>query len=338
MGKMNISFFCTKISKATKDVIITARNDFDEVRTAPLSISTENKRLQRFFLGFWLPIVVMQMVFKNPATRRDYLRVTLTQVAITLVVGTFLAISGYNFTTFLAIDLNTPIQVVAFFSSLYLMVSIVEWSIIALSCQYHDRLERTAALMIGTEPNDPPAQPRIELDIPWIWKKAKQRVVIFWLLIWGIPSIALLMLIPTIGDALYSSIFLCWTFYWFAVFTTAKTAAAWRSKGDPEAPDPWFLRGWSFITNTIPGMRWWLPRLYVNIWRQETQRVFPPAHEFERLPYELAGLAALRVITSLPCLYIFFRPVFSVAATYLVLTCNSQTESPEKKLVGVDAP
>jgi hypothetical protein len=209
----------------------------------------------------------------------------------------------------------------------------VAWCVVALSRDYHDAIGREASLRLGLPPEDPPIVPRVRLNMPWVKTRLKRRVRGFMLFTLGVPPLWVLsffIVLPLMGvnvlwsafdtssavSRLYGLLAALWGAYWLVVFTGAKTALAWAD--ERVAPEPWFLRVWGALTSRLPGAIAWLPRGYGQAWHRMSRQVFAPAICFERAPYELAGLAAIRLLGSVPLFYPFVRPLTPVAAALLV--------------------
>jgi hypothetical protein len=207
------------------------------------------------------------------------------------------------------------------------------WCVVALSRDYHDAIGREASLRLELPPEDPPVSPRVRLNVGWVKTRIKRRLRGFLLFTLGAPplwALSFFVVLPLVGinylwdvfdtsaviSRLYGLLAAAWGGYWLMVFTTAKTQLAWADERD--APEPWFLRLWGGLIRRLPAAFAWLPRGYGQAWRSMSRSVFSPASCYERAPYELGGLAALRLLGSVPGLYPFVRPLVPVAAAMLV--------------------
>jgi hypothetical protein len=206
------------------------------------------------------------------------------------------------------------------------------WCVVALSRDYHDAIGREASLRLNLPPEDPPVTPRVRLNVDWVKTRIKRRFRGFLLFTLGAPplwTLSFFVVLPLMGinhlwevfdtsavvSRLYGLLAAAWGGYWLVVFTAAKTQLAWVNEHN--APEPWFLRLWGSLTQRLPGAVAWLPRGYGRAWRSMSRQVFSPADCFEHAPYEFSGLAALRLLGSVPGLYSFVRPLVPVAAALL---------------------
>lgn len=216
--------------------------------------------------------------------------------------------------------------------TLYGTLVAVGWCVIALSRDYHDAISREASLRLGLPPEDPPLVPRVRLNLPWVKTRLKRRLRGFLLFTLGVPplwALSFFVVLPLDGidyfwdvfdmgsviSRLYGLLAAAWGAYWLIVFTGAKTALAWAD--EHVAPEPWFLRLWGAFTRRMPAVIAWLPSGYGRAWTSMSRQIFAPAICFERAPYEFSGLAALRLLGSVPGLYPFVRPLVPVAAALL---------------------
>lgn len=215
----------------------------------------------------------------------------------------------------------------------YTALVVIGWVIIALSRDYHDAIGRELSLRLDLPPEDPPVVPRVRVNFGWMATRMKRRLRGFMLFTLGVPplwALSCFVVLPLLGldliwnvfdtssvvSRLYGLLAAAWGAYWLVVFTTAKTVLAWAEEGT--APDPWFLRLWGALTARLPRPLASLPRGYGRAWRAMSRRVFSPAICFERAPYEFTGLAALRLLCSVPIFYPFVRPFVPVAAALIV--------------------
>jgi hypothetical protein len=203
-----------------------------------------------------------------------------------------------------------------FWAALFAVVQVAQWVVIALSRDFHDSISRDASLLTGLEPEDPEVRPRIRLDTKWLRNKFSRRVRAFTVFAVGLPVLYAASAPLPFGNKLASVLISGWSAYWLVVFTTAKTAHAWR---EGEAGPPWFLRGWTRLTTRVPGFRWGLLQRWGRFWENRTRSVFPPAAEMEKQPWAFAGLAVTRALSMVPLVKCFLRPLIPVAAAHLVV-------------------
>ena len=298
-------------------------------REASLAPPPSPSSLRRFGYGVALPFSVLRGVLADPFARRQYLRATLTQAAVTLVVGAALTLSSHRLEE--RFDGRDGMSVViyeglGFWSALYATLSVTEWLVVALSRQYGDQVSRAAAVLAGVPPEDDLAPPRVRIDLRWMWRKLKRRLRGTKVFVSGLPLLWFAVLVPAFGSALHVAAVLAWGAYWTVVSAAAKTAHGWTdaagvmrdAPGREPPPDPWFIRGFDRLTQTPIG-RWWLPRLCLRLWRRLTLSMFPPCLSVEEAPWELAGIAVVRALAALPGFYLLLRPLLPVAAAKALL-------------------
>jgi hypothetical protein len=210
-----------------------------------------------------------------------------------------------------------------FWAALFAIMQIIQWVVIALSREYHDAISREASLLTALEPEDGPLTPRVRLNMRWVRKKISRRIRALLVFLAGLPVIyALAAPLYPIRSALLAVLIPAWSAYWLVVFITAKSAYAWTNTAPPE---PWFLRGWTWLTTQVPGFRWRFLQRYGEFWARRTREVFPPAAEMEKQPWALAGLTLVGTLSMLPLVKCFLRPLIPVAAGHL-LVARQQAE------------
>lgn len=183
--------------------------------------------------------------------------------------------------------------------------------VVALSRRYDDWLSFGASRLASIAPEDASAKaPRIALDLRWLTKKVRRRIRGYIVFGAGVPALALLELVPSIGTWLFHGALTCWAWYWLGVFTASKSGHAWADEG--RAPAPRVIRE---LNERLPA-RWWTAPLrgYARLWAWLTRGVNPPAAVFERTPAAFLGLALARAILALPGLYLLARPIVPIAA------------------------
>jgi hypothetical protein len=286
----------------------------------PLRALPSDRPAVRFLRGLLLPLGLARVIWREKAERARWLRVSITQALVVLAVALPIGIPATQQElrqwhlgegSKLTLDLRGL--------TLFVVLAYVEWVVIALSRQYHDQIGRMASVRAGIPPEDPDRPPRVAVDLRWVWMKIKRRGRAFKAWVAGLPAIALFGLIPGIGGALFQILLLSWTFFWFACGAAGKTAYAWRTEGKEGAADPFFLRATTTMQTANPLFRWWLPRLYLRLWRRLTVGLFPPLREVEARGWEFVGLTTTRIVLGLPVIYLFVRPFLPVAAADLVL-------------------
>lgn len=336
--------------QALKESALEAAETVYAARIQPPPGAREAGRLTRVAYGLGLPLGVAGALLRDPAARRRYLRTCALQAGVTLVAGLVFGVNWDQVAPLLGDSVRLEaghgrvvMDVsdlehggVAFWSSLYATLCVVEWIVLALSRDYQDVISRDAALISGAPPDDPPIEPRVRVDLAWMKKRAARYIRAWKVLIVGLPALALLTLIPIAGPSLYAAASALWAAYWVAISVTAKSGEAWREEGT--AGPPWFLRGWSALTERVPGFRWSLPRTYGRLWARHTQALFSPAARFERSPWELAGVALARALSGVPGLYFFFRPLIPVAAAHILVAQNAAATAAADAPAAAPAP
>jgi hypothetical protein len=206
----------------------------------------------------------------------------------------------------------------AFWATLFTLLQVAQWVVIALSHEYHDAIAREASLLTGVEPEDDEVQPRVRLDIPWIRKKVKRRWRALMLFAVGVPAMFVLTLplLCLCNGTAFSVLSTAWGAWWLTVFTAAKSGHAWEAPAHPHTP--WFLRAWTWLTTRMPGLRWGMLQRYGRFWTRRTQEVLAPVATVERHPWAFAGLTVVRFIGTFPPMKFFLRPLIPVASAHLL--------------------
>lgn len=207
--------------------------------------------------------------------------------------------------------------ILALLAAVYASLSLAQAGVLAMSRDFHDALSRELSLLVQVAPEDPPMQPRIRLDLPWVRRKTNRRVQFFLGFLPGLGVISALTWLLPMRRTVASILTALWSAYWWVVMTAGQTARAWSP---PETtPQPWYLRGWTFLTSRVFLFRWSLPRAWGRIWARFSRRFYGPSERVEEQPLEFAGLALSRAVALLPILKLLVRPVFPVAAAHLLV-------------------
>lgn len=225
-------------------------------------------------------------------------------------------------------------QEVKFWVTVFGIMQLVQWVVIALSRDYHNSISREASLRTALEPEDGPLTPRVRLDVPWLRKKLSRRIRAFVVFIVGMPVLYGLTAAFPIRHELMAVLVPAWSAYWLVVFTTARSAYAWKDAA-PRAP--WFLRGWTWLTTRVPGFRWGFLQRYGDFWTRRTQDVFSPAAETEKQPWAFAGLTVFGMLSMLPLARCFLRPLIPVAAGHLLVARHRAESAIAPKQLGPPA-
>ncbi len=207
------------------------------------------------------------------------------------------------------------VKLVVYWAALFTALQVAQWIVIALSRDYHTAFSRELSLRAGLVPEDEELTPRVRLNLPWMRTKLGRRLrglVVFAL---GMPPLWAIHLLVPGGKFLFSVLVTVWGAWWFLVFTAGKTARAWV---EPDAREPWFLRGWNGLTARFALFRWALFGAYGSLLTTFSRPLFSPAATVERQPWTLSGLAVARALAVLPLFKCFLRPLVSVSAMYLL--------------------
>jgi hypothetical protein len=207
--------------------------------------------------------------------------------------------------------------------SIYGALSLVQAGVIALSRDYHAAIARDASLLLGVAPEDPPLEPRVRLNVPWIRRKLKQRTRSLLVFLPGVVLISLAALALPERALVTSVLTSLWAAYWWVVWTASKSARAWEREG--VARPPWFLRLWHKYLAPLPFLGW-MTKSWEALWARLTRSAFSPAEAVEGQPAEFAGLAAARALQLLPLLKLFVRPLVPVAAARLLAERTLRSE------------
>ncbi len=202
-------------------------------------------------------------------------------------------------------------------SSIYGFAVLFEWALVALSRKYDEQVARRLALAAGLVPEDPEEPPRIRLDPRWAYRKVRQRIRGFVVFGAGFPAYLFTLVTPLsffhVGAARtgFDVVVIAWAIYWSGVFAASKSAHAWHDEAT--APPPAFLRTFAGAFGTAPVLRYW-----ARAWAWATRGLFAPAATFERHPFGFWGFALFRIVTHVPLVYTFVRPVVPVVSAALI--------------------
>ncbi len=209
------------------------------------------------------------------------------------------------------------------------IVSAAEFVLVALSRRWDDWVSFHASRLAAIRPEEEfPKPPKIALDVRWLYRKLKRRIRGYIVFASGIPALVPLRLLPTVGPWLFTLAVTLWGWYWLGVFTAAKSAHAWVDEETALPPAP--IRS---LNHHVPDHAWLRPlRWYGRTWARITHAVNPASATFERSPAAFLGLAAARVVLSLPGFYLLARPLVPVAAGRLCAESDPQNRFSESRL------
>lgn len=307
-----------KITRA----IVTAQ---ETARAARLDPPADPTPMHRFGYGAGLPLAILRAAWRDPKVKRKYMRTAFVMACVAMVITSFATMLGDELrrelhhgkkVTFHGLTFD--VSILAFFSIFVANYYVVEFLVLMVAREHLKALQRDVALACGLPPEDAEITPRIHINRKWLFDKLKQK----WrgTFVFGsiIPIAWLFGRVPYAGSYLQGLVFAAWGAYMSGVFTASKTAHAWKEENT--ARDPVYLRELEQLIARYWFFGWWGPRLVARLWRRFTRSVFSPAQSFERSPYELLGLAMTRTVRAFPGVSLFVRPLFSVAASHVVLT------------------
>ncbi|MCP3097640.1 hypothetical protein LZ198_01980 [Myxococcus sp. K15C18031901] len=223
--------------------------------------------------------------------------------------------------------------IIAFWVALFAALQLAQWVVLALSRDYHDVVSRNASLLTGVEPEDEALRPRLRINFQWLQKKVRRRWRAMILFAVGVPAVAFLaspFFCFGLSSPVFTAISSLWGMWWLVVFTAAKSARAWEPVASQTAP--WFLRGWTWLTTRVPGLRWGVLQRYGATWNKRSAELFAPMASVERHPYAYAGLAFVRFVGSFAPLKFFVRPLIPVASAHILdLEHHARREAAEAR-------
>jgi len=194
-------------------------------------------------------------------------------------------------------------------------LSAAEGVIVFFTRRYDDWMSFHTARLAAIRAEDAtPKEPKVAVDLRWLYRKLRRRVRGYIVFGAGLPALLPLRLVPVAGGWLFSIALTAWAWYWLGVFTAAKSAHAWADDGIAPAPRPIRL-----VSERVSKPWWAAPvRPYARLWAWITRGVNAAAATFERSPAPFLGLALARAVLALPGLYLLARPIIPVAAGRLV--------------------
>lgn len=307
---------------------------------------------ERFIWGLLRPLRLTACLRARPAAFRRALRYALVQLLVTLALASVVVLFRADELAVSPLELAAPQRessagpaepleppaeeapVVPWWRQLWaLAVSAVfaaQYVVLAFARDFQDSTSRELALVAGLEPEEDDRRPRIRLDWQWLRRKLRRRIRGVLVVIPGLIAVSPLFIVAQFLEVNFVTSFVtgAWTFYWWTVFSAARTARAWawENTAPPNAP----LRGWLWLTKHVPGFRWWGARLMTRIWVRMTRSMLSPAAAVELDPAAFAGLALSRLIGNLPLLRIFVRPAMSVVAAEIVVTRSPRSALPSR--------
>jgi hypothetical protein len=292
-------------------------------------------RARRVFYPLGVIVALWRSMWGDAPLRRRYLNALMPQAALVIAAGIAFVfyidgvdvninVTPGNFT----VDAGEKVALSlwAIILSLYTAMSVFEWIVIALTREHHDALSYAVSTAVGVPPEEDIQRPRVRLDVDWLVTKMKRRlqggiILLVSVLPFGMLITVVFSLAPFGANAPSQLFTAVVGSYWLGVFTLGKTAHAWR---DEIVDDPFFLRLSDRYADKHPRLLGWL-HLYVRILRRVLGRVRRPAHVVESATFETAGLVLLRILISLPGVYVLLRPLIPVASTVVIAARSPQT-------------
>jgi hypothetical protein len=192
---------------------------------------------------------------------------------------------------------------------------LAQYLVLGLSRDFQDRIARDLSLVAGLQPEDVPPWTRIRVDFTWLMRKARRKVRGALAVAAGVTLLSPLILVGTIlgfKQQASSAVVGLVSAYWWVVFSAARSARAWRFEADLTPPRP--IRVLLAGAETVPFLRWALPRLVLRFCRWATVALWAPARAVEADFATFAGLGLARVVATLPVVRIALRGALVVAA------------------------
>jgi hypothetical protein len=190
-----------------------------------------------------------------------------------------------------------------------------QWVVVGLSRDFQDRVARDLSLVAALQPEDVPPWTRVRLDVKWLWRKVRRRLRGALALAAGVALLSPLILVGAVlgvREQATSVVVSLVSAYWWVVFTAARSARAWRFEADPTPP--WPLRVLLDGSETVPLLRWWLPRLVTRLARRATASMAAPGRAVEADFAAFAGLGVARLVATVPLVRVALRAAVVVAA------------------------
>jgi hypothetical protein len=207
-------------------------------------------------------------------------------------------------------------------SSLVLVQSVV----LAFTRDHQDRVAFHLSLLAGVQPEDVPGEPRLRLDLKWLWRKLRRRIRGTLVLVAGVATLLpVLFLGLVVGqkDLVFTAVVSVVSSYWWVVFTAARSARAWRGEEDPTPPRP--LRLALELTRRYRWLRYLGVPVLVRFAVWASSSMAAPARNIERDLPRFAGLALSRVLASIPVVRVVLRaPIIVAAAEALEATADAE--------------
>lgn len=283
--------------------------------------------------------VALSVRGRTPSLWRQWRRVALGQALVTLgigalLIGSFLWLRATLLSLAASlgdVKVEVPADWGEMIAAAFAVLSAIEWLVIAFSREHQEQLTRAMTESFALPPEDPLAEPRIRLDWRWLWRRVRRWARGIKAIIGVLPAVLLLSLALSpfaLTNRASGVVLVIWSFYWGSVIACSKTAYAWRSEGDPAAPEPRYVRSLR---------RWPIISLLGRFLGRMTRSSAPAVREVDAQPWEFLGLAGARLVLGIPVLYAFIRPTLPVAAL-LVLATPLEPETAERPALEPASP
>lgn len=339
-----------------------ARIGLARLKSVSLVAPSPGARVQRFLWAITIHVAVLRLIWADRPTRSQALRAWAPQLAVLLgvlllaLVTKEAAVGDYDTTlgeglssgsahsdgfrlTF-RVDRGFSLETIG---TLIGTLKAAEWILVALTRQFGDALTVAASSLVGVPPDDVVTDPRVRLDLRWLWTKLKRRIsggLAF--IVSAAPMILLLDLVLLPLFLLVSKplpedlqLFAAWfteaidnevvsllLFAWIGIFTLGKTGHAWTNPGPAD---------FVLVQHAARVRAWFAPRvpflarvvgIYERLLRRATRFMRSPSEFAGRMPWETAGLVVVRILFSVPGLYLLGRPLLPITSA-LVLAARA---------------
>ncbi len=228
-------------------------------------------------------------------------------------------------------------RLVLWASSLVLVQTVV----LAFTRDHQDRVAFHLSLLAGVQPEDVPGDPRLRIDLKWLWRKLRRRIRGTLVLVAGVATLFPVLLVGLVvgqKDLVFTAVVSVVSSYWWVVFTAARSARAWRGEEDPTPPRP--LRVALEVTRRWRWLRFLGVPVLVRLAVWASSSMAAPARNIERDLPRFAGLAVTRVLASIPVVRVVLRaPIIVAAAEALEATADAEVlPAPASESVSVSIP
>lgn len=301
------------------------------------SLERPEGRIRRVAWGVAIFVGLSRLLWREPSFRR----VLALQALAVLILGVSWAV-------WLAPSLEKKVRGLHLSAGTTTVAAVIgilalsEFAIIAVSHEFHDWIGGQLARAVHVPPDDDVAKPRVRLDLPWLVTKAKRRVqglvlLLLSVLPWVVVLLAIVKPIDLVMDdaivlgvvtqvlvkSSVNAIIFCFSMYWLCTFVVGKTGLAWK---ETTGVEPFFLPPLRRLVARHPNL-FFPVRFYLFVLSRVMGVVDRPAALMERVPYEAIGLTFVRIISSIPIVYLIARPLIPVASSLVLVKAASAISS-----------